>query len=407
MTLRERVRKIAERWFLSEPLLFAAWSTHRLEPNPRVSTLRIASGRVEYNPAFLDALDDRALRALLTAEALRIVLKHPYARRKPSVEAAWLASNITLAESLGDPLLPFPRAVEVFGTHEHDRAWFERYYALLTGGAIARQPGAPSGGPGDAGDGAADGAGSEAEGAEADGGGSAAPTPLQQHAQDAGNAQAWDHDDLLRERIDGMIHLAESSRQWGTIGGHLREQILATLKVKLDYRAVLRQFRMSVLSQTRVRTRMKPSRRYGFEQLGSRRDFTTRLLVAIDVSGSMSNKDIATGFSIINRFFRYGVEAIDVVQFDTELQGPVESLRKARREVTARGRGGTDFRPVITWIDEHPGYDGLIIFTDGVAPAPPRPRTTRALWLFTNETTWEQMHKALERVGRSAFVKES
>ncbi|MEO1209623.1 MAG: hypothetical protein AAFX78_08790 [Cyanobacteria bacterium J06638_20] len=33
---------------------------------------------------------------------------------------------------------------------------------------------------------------------------------------------------------------------------------------KLDYRAVLRKFRTSILSQQRHLTRMKPNRRYGF-----------------------------------------------------------------------------------------------------------------------------------------------
>ncbi len=31
---------------------------------------------------------------------------------------------------------------------------------------------------------------------------------------------------------------------------------------------------------------MRPSRRFGFEQMGSHYDFTTRLLIAIDTSGS-------------------------------------------------------------------------------------------------------------------------
>ena len=78
---------------------------------------------------------------------------------------------------------------------------------------------------------------------------------------------------------------------------------------------------------------MKPNRRYGFQYMGSRYDFTTRLLFAVDVSGSMSSQDLALGFSVINRFFKYGIEAIDVIQFDTEIKGDPVSLKRGRRAV--------------------------------------------------------------------------
>src|SRR4051812_30746490 len=112
LSARERIGQVVERWFLVEPLLFAAWTTHRLGVDPRVRTIRVRHGRVEYNPAFIDTLGDVALRSLLTAEAMRILLKHPYARRKNVARLAWEASNITLAEYLCDPELPFPRARE-------------------------------------------------------------------------------------------------------------------------------------------------------------------------------------------------------------------------------------------------------------------------------------------------------
>jgi len=54
----------------------------------------------------------------------------------------------------------------------------------------------------------------------------------------------------------------------------------------IDY-WVLRLFRRSVLSERRRLTHMKPSRRYDFLYFGSRYEFATRLLVAVDISGSM------------------------------------------------------------------------------------------------------------------------
>jgi predicted metal-dependent peptidase len=133
------------------------------------------------------------------------------------------------------------------------------------------------------------------------------------------------------------------------------------------------------------------------------------LLFAVDVSGSMSSQDLALGFSVINRFFKYGIEEIDVIQFDTEVKGAPVSLKRGRRSVEVAGRGGTSFAPVMRFLDEHRDFDGAIVFTDGYAPVPPRPknRRTRVLWLFKSEETYRRQHEALRAIGRAAFLKEA
>ena len=208
------------------------------------------------------------------------------------------------------------------------------------------------------------------------------------------NAAEWGPDELRMDQINDRIRTAAETDSWGTIPGRWKDRILAALRPRLSYRAVLRQFRASVLSVHRRLTRMKPNRRYGFLYLGSRYDFTTRLLFAVDVSGSMSGDDLARGYSVINRFFKYGVETIDVIQFDTEIQGAPLTLKRARSTVEVKGRGGTSFAPVIAFLDKHRDYDGAIIFTDGIAPVPPRPknRRTRLLWLFTREETYRRQY---------------
>lgn len=57
------------------------------------------------------------------------------------------------------------------------------------------------------------------------------------------NTADWDEDTLFDKRINDLIRVAQASNRWGTIAGHLREQVLAALRPKLDYRAILRQFR--------------------------------------------------------------------------------------------------------------------------------------------------------------------
>ena len=54
------------------------------------------------------------------------------------------------------------------------------------------------------------------------------------------------------------------------------------------------------------------------------------------------------------------------------------SFTKKASKVDIVGRGGTCFYPVIEMADEK-RYDGLIVFTDGYAPFPDKPKT-RMLW---------------------------
>lgn len=53
------------------------------------------------------------------------------------------------------------------------------------------------------------------------------------------------------------------------------------------------------------------SRRFGFEQMDSHYDFTTRLLVAIDTSGSVGSEELGRYLCIINSFFKYGIQEIE------------------------------------------------------------------------------------------------
>ena len=425
LSARERIRRTVEKWFVTEPLFLAVWTMHALIVNPRIGSIRVGQGRIEYNPDFIDTLDVHQLAEVLEVEAMRIVLKHPYLRRKARSDVAYQASNLTLQEYL-ETSLPIPRARDFFGAEAGEgyaKQYFEFYYVKLLEEADQMPSGSGGNSPGlgedsdseEDSDSKEDSASNEDSASEEDTDHQddtdpSGPSSLDDHASVSAadeNTRNWGADDLFESAVNEKILTARETNTWGSKAGRFREQILASLSPKLDYRAVLRQFRTSVLSVHRRLTRMKPNRRYGFQFMGSCYDFSTKLLVAVDVSGSMSSEDLTRGFSVVNRFFKYGVPTIDVVQFDTEIKGDVVSMKRAQQKIRVEGRGGTNFTPVIEYIDENTDYDGLIIFTDGYAEVPPKPRNrrTRVMWLFTHEKTYENMHKALRGVGRSAFLR--
>jgi len=447
-TCGERITQIKEKWYLLEPLYFQIITTHHTVLNQDIKTIRSGNGKIEYNTDFIDSLTDKDLEIVMRCELLRILLKHPYTRRKEIPKISYAASNITLKEYM--PEVPFlHNSEEVFGTDSFKRKHFEFYYKKLLEQASQQsgegdsQDDSSSTSSGDesknkkntgndsgkntenqhneSGENSEDDSGENSENQEnntekntkenseqQESENSKSPTEQYADNEEVGreNTRNWGEDDLMQNKINDHIQTAQQNRMWGSITGDLKDQIIASCIPKADYRSILKAFRATILSQKRRLTRMKPSRRYGFQHLGSRRDFCTKLLFAVDVSGSMSRRDLSVGFSVVNRLFKYGIEQVDVIQFDTEIKGELMTMKKAKRNINIKGRGGTDFQAVVDYIEKNPIYDGVIVFTDGYSFKPLRSKKvkTRILWLFNSEENYKYSLQKLSEIGKCAFI---
>ena len=440
--MEELLSHIVEGWFLTEPLMFAAWCTHTLEANTKMCVpMRTGKMRIEYNPEILASWSRTAIEERLRFEVVRILLGHPYQRQPYKAKKATLgvASDVTLTSTyhrIGSIQLPQ-------GLHYDKGLCFEEYYAIVEeflsremkspkyeieglmddgGGGVSED--ADSEGSDGAGEGSEkqmsvdeleealsaimsdseEGSGSGEESDEEDGPGA---EELQEIAdQGAELAELWEEDQLAQEQVKDVVRRAQRSKQWGSISGSLKDEIEATTIVRIDYRTILSGFRASVLSSKRRLTRMIPSRRYGFQYMGSKREFATRLLVAVDVSGSVEDRQVAQALSIINRFFKYGVENIDVIQFDAGLQGEVLPMKKAQKSIRISGRGGTDFQEAIDFfLAGH--YDGLIMITDGYADVPMVPSAFygNILWMLYDMLAYQGGRLAKELEWITTFPK--
>lgn len=218
----------------------------------------------------------------------------------------------------------------------------------------------------------------------------------------------WDEDDVARELLNEMIRdKIANLDEWGHVGSRYREKIIASLTAKIDYRKVLKTFRASILADSKNLSRFRPSRRNGFEFMGAKRNFTTKLLIAVDTSGSVDNPDLKNFLGVINRFFRYGIKEIDLVYFDVDLKGNPERLTKRQVEFEVKGRGGTNFQCVFDFAKDHPEYDGVIILTDGCSAHPIKHKHTKSrfLWVCPSEKGWNNHHEWMDKTGKSCFLK--
>ena len=364
--MRDRISRILERWFISDPALFQVLCTHAIEENGSIACpVRTGKRKLEYNPAYISEMGDEALDQALRVEAVRILLKHPYQRRPEgcSQQAVAVGSNLTIGDNypMGNLNIDRPADYSLPGGYTYE--WYSRRIQDML---------PPSEGGSDGKDAAS-----------------------VRSREDL--SELWDEDELAVAMIDGII---EGTRDWGTLAGAFAEKLKASTRTRINWRNVLSGFRASILSTQRKLTRMRPNRRTGFDNMGSIRRFDTRLLVAVDVSGSISSADLSHFYGVVNSAFRYGFTAVDVIQFDAGVR-VVQSLRKVMRNVTAVGRGGTSFQEPIDYANEN-GYDGLVILTDGYAPEPVirANARTKIVWVCNDRRSYDDSHSWMEKSGR-------
>ena len=416
MTARERIQQEAEQWFLTEPVLFAVYCSHRLAMNANMlCPLRTGKGHVEYNPTAIDALQDNQLKDLLKVEMIRILLQHPYARQPLGCLPVMLqtASDMVISPAYKFSWIDLAKP-EDFGLPQGQYyEWYANRLNDMVQGQQSQSQGEEQSQDQDQGGGQGQKQGTDsteksAESATSgtDGEGSGENDKMGGKSKGTDYTSLWEEDQFQARLITDLV---QSTTQWGSLPGNMVELIKKAAEGKIDYRGALRTFRSSILSQKRRLTRMRPSRRFGFEQMGSHYDFTTRLLIAIDTSGSVGSEELGRYFRIITTFFKYGIQEIDVLMFDDEVQGkPIKlnDAKKNKQEFKVRGRGGTNFQAPVDYVKENPNYDGLIIITDGYAPTPEVPPflRTKLLWVIDNEQSYKLRYESLRKTGRVCLM---
>ena len=384
MSVKEKISQVVDKWFLYEPLFFNVYCTHKLEPNSDMKCpFRTGKRRIEYNPELLkDSTTDEIAQGLKT-EVTRILLKHPYQRvpQNPNRSALTTASDVTINEHCyHDKKLKDAAHYNMESGLSYEEYYKKLYYICPDFDAM-----------------------------EGDGKQHLMPSlkngEIGEYEAAADAAELWDEDEEMADSVNQQIQKAQKTNQWGSISGDFQETITASLKIPMDYRRILSQFRACIISQRRKLTRMKPNRRYGFEFMGSQFEPKTHLLVAVDVSGSIETEDLKNFFSIINRFFSYGVEAINVITFDWELQQEFE-LKKASKNIKITGRGGTNFQCAVDYYENHSEFQGMIIFTDGYAEVPKIKKAKQLLWILTGKMEYDHAIKWIKdlRMSRATWI---
>ncbi len=205
-------------------------------------------------------------------------------------------------------------------------------------------------------------------------------------------------DDVVKEKIKGIAEKcikAQEEKGWSDIGSGLAKAIIDANKPTINWKREVRYFinKMVLSGAKYTRTRLNRREQAGkvnredsdflkkvYIQPGTKRDHRSKLLVALDCSGSVSDRELQAFVGEINGMVEH-VEC-HVTMFDTQMLCEPFPIAKKVSDLEILGRGGTNFEPVIRYAEAH-NYDGLIMFTDGFCPFPDPPKGVRVLWGIT------------------------
>lgn len=422
MTVDEMLREVSERWFLSEPAFYALYCRQQMQANIRMDcAFRCGRGRIEYNPVLLAGKTFHEVEQLMRIELIRLFLKHPYERQPEGCgrKAMSMGSDCTIADGYCFLHEKFPLKTPDFYHLPMGESyeWYAKQLQNLEDEGEHPQQENRDGGQNEQNEqsrgqnsGQNSGENNSTEEHPGDNNNPSSqnndreqPEISRKDSPEAQQSELWRDDAIERARINELI---ENTRDWGSLPADVVERIKASTRARLDSRLVMQGFNAAILAQSRRLTRMRPNRRSGFLQMGSTRRFETRLLVAVDVSGSVTSEMLSHFYSTIRRIFRYGIVSIDTVQFDASV-GEIEHLDRAGTDIRVSGRGGTSFQPVIDLVHRagETHYDGLMIMTDGEAPPPHIPkRHVPLLWVLPSEAAYTRHRSWMEASGRACWL---
>ena len=204
-----------------------------------------------------------------------------------------------------------------------------------------------------------------------------------------------DTDDSSEElRWDYITHQAITmAERQGKTPGRLEELISRSHAPSLDWRAHLREF-MTEFAPSES-SWSHPSRRFiarGLYLPGPHADSITSICFAIDTSNSLQTEDLARAWNEIREAAdALEPESLRIIQCDAALQDDhTYDGYHLPQELAAKGRRGTDYRPVFETLEtEPPAF--LIYLTDlECSKYPPVTPNYPVLWICTDPTSQRQ-----------------
>lgn len=189
----------------------------------------------------------------------------------------------------------------------------------------------------------------------------------------------WHEHDMADERVRIKVKHVQDNNLWGDMSQTQKELILAAQVRRINWRNKIRVWFGLMAWKFKQNTRKRPNRRTGWVHPGTKQLYVDRWLVATDTSASIDNELLSQWIGVLNQIAEE--LPIDLMQFDCEKTEDPKPYERRQAKFEFKGRGGTDFQPVMDMVDKR-RYKGVMILTDGEAGVPSKPKAAQVLWVL-------------------------
>ena len=191
--------------------------------------------------------------------------------------------------------------------------------------------------------------------------------------------------ELLKGQLKAKIK--ETAEQTAKIAGSIPGEfagILEKIKDKpaiFNWKKYMRKMIGNTISDEITLTRMRPNKRFP-EARGFKMKRKPNILVGVDTSGSVSDRELGEFFSEIKHIWKTGVD-VTVVECDTEIR-EVFKYNGKHDNIKISGRGGTELIGCIDYYKQHKEFSSCVIFTDGYCNTT-MPACHNLIWVITSD----------------------
>lgn len=198
-------------------------------------------------------------------------------------------------------------------------------------------------------------------------------------------AIAGDLPDLEQQWRERVAQAVTQARMRGKVPGHIESLVGDILQPRLDWKTILRDMITSCAKSDFTMSRPNKKHLWRGIYLPGMTGTEIRIAVAIDSSGSISDKEIQEFLSEVQgiceayddyTIWLYVCDAMIQQRFELHLGDPLPK--------TVEGRGGTDFREPFKEAEEKP-ITSLVYFTDLYGAFPEKAPYYPVIWVSTTD----------------------
>lgn len=325
-----------------------------------------------YNPAWVMRLTPENRVGIICHEVMHCAMKHA-SRRQGRDRRRWnIACDLAINSELVRCGFKLPSKGCIPGVPPFEKAPADKsaewYYDALQNHAGGTPQPAGGQGQGEGGEGQ--------EGDQDDPGGNGG-------VMEPGDGSQADQNQVATEWEVAVAQAHRSARERGKLAAGLERLVQETLKPKVDWREVLREF---VTRHARNDYRwFPPNRRHihaGLYLPGMRSEELGDLIVAVDTSGSINARLLAAFGAEIQAIVEQFDAKVTILYCDARIQGVEEyTSQDGQLKLKMKGGGGTSHVPVFEWVDKNGGDSPCVVcLTDLYTEFPDKAPTLPVLW---------------------------